>query len=382
MLAAPEEHFTPVAGHGYLIATLVFSAPSSGGSHSVGVYYAPNVTLSFSINGGSGTAPPPAITNRVGQNIVLPDTEGISPPDKYFLYGWSEKTDSGELIYAAGSHYTLHANATLYAVWSGDGSTANVPKLIYNRTDLEGMANGLNLHYKLMEDIDLGNVEWTPIGPNNTNPFTGSFDGNGKKISKLKVSSNSTFAGLFGYIRGDKIVVQNLHIEDVNIVGWYAGAVAGYVYTGSIQGCSVTGTQCTISGNSAGGIAGSSNSSIQNCFSTGAVSATGNNSHASGIAGYSSSIQDCVALNSSVSGSTAQRVLGMNNNNCTLNNNYGREDMIGGPWGNASDGLDGETVAATSYNTQAWWINSANWHNGAWDSAIWNFTDGSLPTLK
>ena len=55
---------------------------------------------------------------------------------------------------------------------------------------------------KLLDDINLNNAEWAPIGTSE-HPFSGVFDGQGYTISYLKVNSTSGYAGLFGYIKGD-----------------------------------------------------------------------------------------------------------------------------------------------------------------------------------
>ena len=54
----------------------------------------------------------------------------------------------------------------------------------------------------LQVNIDLGGVEWTPIGTSE-NPFSGFFDGNNKTISKLKITTDRKYNGLFGYVVSD-----------------------------------------------------------------------------------------------------------------------------------------------------------------------------------
>ena len=113
-------------------------------------------------------------------------------------------------------------------------------------------------------DIDLAGYEWTPIG-NNTTPFRGSFDGQGHTISNLTVTGSDTvtrcglFGGLSAWHAGVDMVIENIHLESVNITGAeYGGGITGYarVYKGcnlTIRGCTVTGE---ISGQYAGGVAG------------------------------------------------------------------------------------------------------------------------------
>ena len=51
---------------------------------------------------------------------------------------------------------------------------------------------------RIFDNIDLGEIEWTPIGNEDT-PFTGTFDGNNYKITNLKITTGREYNGLFGY---------------------------------------------------------------------------------------------------------------------------------------------------------------------------------------
>ena len=64
-------------------------------------------------------------------------------------------------------------------------------------------------------DIDLAGVEWTPIGTAG-NPFSGVFNGNGKTISNLKITSGN-FIGLFGYVADAEIT--NVHLVNAQVSG-------------------------------------------------------------------------------------------------------------------------------------------------------------------
>jgi len=136
----------------------------------------------------------------------------------------------------------------------------------------------------LANDIDLsaygsefnnGNG-WIPIGimtgPSITenNSFSGTFDGNGNKITGLYINSNS-YQGLFGYVRGDG-TVRNLGVEDVNITGTgMVGTIVVINYQGTVTNCYATGTVSGSTGNT-GGVVGSNggggNSTVANCYST------------------------------------------------------------------------------------------------------------------
>jgi uncharacterized repeat protein (TIGR02543 family) len=72
-------------------------------------------TITFDINGGSGTAPA-FQTARSGSTITLPDSTGFSKSG-YILGGWNTNADGTGINYSAGSSYTVTGNATLYAKW-------------------------------------------------------------------------------------------------------------------------------------------------------------------------------------------------------------------------------------------------------------------------
>jgi len=94
-------------------------------------------------------------------------------------------------------------------------------------SDLQGMQGNLSGNYVLGDDIDAsgtgswnGGAGFAPIG-NDSNKFTGRFDGLGHTISGLTIDRPSTgYIGLFGY-------TQNALIQNVGLVG---GSVKGSLY--------------------------------------------------------------------------------------------------------------------------------------------------------
>ena len=66
---------------------------------------------------------------------------------------------------------------------------------------------------KLTKDINLDNHPWTPIGTE-ANPFVGTFDGNGKTISGLNLTTTgAAHEGLFGYVTSS--TVKNFTVDGV-----------------------------------------------------------------------------------------------------------------------------------------------------------------------
>jgi hypothetical protein len=118
---------------------------------------------------------------------------------------------------------------------------------ISSAKDLQKVADDLAGDYVLTEDIDLSDLEFTPIG-NNTEPFTGTFDGDGHIISNLDISvedsEESSFTGLFGIL--ENATVRNLALENCIVTsettgGIYAGIIAGKMKNSLVEDVYVSG---------------------------------------------------------------------------------------------------------------------------------------------
>ena len=150
-------------------------------------------------------------------------------------------------------------------------------------------------HYRLERDIDLSDISnWTPIGDDIRNKFTGSFDGQGFEISGLN-SSGHQYAGLFGWTKAANI--RNIGVLVGNVSSSapspsYAGGLVGLVEGGLISNsyAKVTGNISSFSNNidgspsHAGGLLGRiyDGGVISNSYAevTGDISATSSKSSA------------------------------------------------------------------------------------------------------
>ena len=144
---------------------------------------------------------------------------------------------------------------------------ANVSGVYQIRTEkeLHWFASEVNggsgsISARLVNDIALTTDNWYPIGKSG-HPFTGKFDGNGKRITGLKVSRAEDEVGFFGLI-GKGGLVKDLSVTgtvaatgDVSQTGGIAGAMAdGEKGNARITDCFFTGS---VSGNiQVGGIVG------------------------------------------------------------------------------------------------------------------------------
>ena len=161
---------------------------------------------------------------------------------------------------------------------------------IYNAKGLQAWASDtdvLNKSVILEKDIDLTNVDWTPVGSNmNTGTgYVGDFDGNGKFIYNLVVESDASNVGFFGGL-AEKAKVHNVKFANAQVTATcgaaYAGVIAGSSM-GKIESCNVRSSQ--VAGHYAGAIVGNNSVQVNGCNALDVeVSAT----HAAGgIAGAS-----------------------------------------------------------------------------------------------
>lgn len=224
--------------------------------------------------------------------------------------------------------------------FSGGDGTPSSPYLISNAQDLFDLAEEVNngtsyerQYFRLTKDIDLEGKAWTPIGDRlDQDVFLGTFDGNDRTVSGLRVEEAYGSVGLFGFVG---MMSRNItaEVKNLNVVGsvsvartpanFYVAGIAGFVGDGAkITNCSFEGTiTATIkSGQSGqgtsktvliGGIAGYNFGTISKCtVSNSAVSGTNesaeadNDVYVAGIAANNTggTISECAVNNSIITG--------------------------------------------------------------------------------
>ena len=193
---------------------------------------------------------------------------------KTFVYKMKNATDwqaGGEYTYtvslaaAKDPGYTIEGNGS-YTVTSADG-LMNVAELV------NGGKTDINI--TLTADIDLTGKDWTPIGTDYDNSYTGTFDGGGHTITGLTITTKDQFVGLFGYLNRagtvKNVVMEGIQITSNHMFG-NTGGVAGFSW-GTIENCSVSGS---VSGTKfVGGVVGAQKAgSITGCSSSATVKGT------------------------------------------------------------------------------------------------------------
>ncbi|QWC00131.1 Ig-like domain-containing protein [Mycoplasmatota bacterium] len=150
----------------------------------------------------------------------------------------------------------VYVNDTLYRTYTvdvqmpnmaGDGSIEN-PYQITTINELYQVNYDLDAHYILINDLDLTDETWTPIGNGIMNSFKGTFDGNGFTISNISITAPSKVKdlGLFSVI-GSSGLVQNLTVHNIriensinkdnpSIFGGIAGKILGTVKNITVSG--------------------------------------------------------------------------------------------------------------------------------------------------
>ena len=157
---------------------------------------------------------------------------------------------------------------------------------IYGRDGLEAWASDpavLTRDVVLEADIDMSGTSWAPIGTGMDSGYAGDFDGNGKTVTGLTVTSGGN-AGFFGAVAASGRV-HDLKFSDAQVTGTgksFAGVITG-ASLGVIEDCNVTASE--VSGQYAGAVTGNNSVQVNRCDAVG-VSVTGTFS-AGGIAGLS-----------------------------------------------------------------------------------------------
>ena len=281
----------------------------------------PKFSVIFASGNGSAFGTAPAQENVTAKTVIT------LPGNPYTYYGkkftgWSD----GKSTYQPNDTYTMSAgNVTFTAQWTNDvwngetksdslkgSGTADDPYIIASGADLNYLSNlpsgqYCSRYYKVMADIDMGNHEMFPLYH-----LTGTFDGNGYKITNLKIAGSGVYYGLFQEAgnSGTAAVIKNLTLENAAIndtntsdsgkLGLLVSRAEGKL---TIEDCYVTGSITTTSKPymDVGGLVGQAKGvevTISRCYA--GVTFIGGNSNSTfgGLVGSceSGTIKDCYAI--------------------------------------------------------------------------------------
>lgn len=393
-----------------------------------------NYTLTVSYKGGTGTVNievNPATLTGI-EVTTLPtrttyfDGESFAPAGMIVSKVYSNGTKTAVTDYTYSPGPLTKDNNVVTISYGGESTTVEVTILgennsyaaetkAYSIATVEGLQawnqaalNDLSINCTLTADINLtGKEEWTPIGTE-SQPYTGTFDGNNYTITGLTVNQTRNDVGLIGCIGSDG-TVKNVKLENVNITGdgYFVGGVAGTNY-GTIENCSVDGT-LTSNRHYLGGVVGNNYGSIIGCSSSGTI--TGTSPNVGGIGGQSvgGTIMACYSVANIKGRSSSGGVLGQTNRETVViacyhakGNVTGEQSrMIGGVIGwnygkvtacywenNQGQGIgdnQASTTIETTKVTDGDWLDAVAQMSAALQSAgsEWRYElTGKLPTLK
>ena len=208
---------------------------------------------------------------------------------------WSSEADPSWYLFAQTEFVITTAEqlaGLAYIVNEGHGNFSGKKIILGNNISLNNTENWENWATATYAEIKL----WTPIGTT-TNPFRGTFEGNGFVISGVYIDNTSDNQGLFGVTNGGKI-------EKV-------GVVASYINGGS----------------NIGGLVGNGNTAIEYCYSTANVSGASNIGGLIGNRG-SGSITHSYATGNITGTSNVGGLTG--NGSGTITNCYYNSETLGG----------------------------------------------------
>ncbi len=197
----------------------------------------------------------PAVDVDVDDKAYVKVAEGYSSVDNN-NGTWTVMPGENTVLVTDGVYYD---NVDTYYVFNGNGLAWVANEVNATSSYKDSFATQT---VKLIEDIDLGGAEWTPIGDYrfDANRFGGTFDGQGHTISNFKITkktakddANKSSYGFFGNLRG---TVKNLTIDNatVNVPVKFAAVLVGRMNSGTIDNCHVTNSSVTASDWTVGGL--------------------------------------------------------------------------------------------------------------------------------
>lgn len=218
------------------------------------------------------------------QFITLPGTTEIMNASLF--------TKNGLLLESNAFTYYNNSNASLYFPTSVGGMLLASPYDPYNATtnpylvttpaQFMNVGMDLTVSYRQMNTIDLRTLNLVDENRifNGFGPFSGIYDGNGKRIDGIDIESQGLFASNSGTLRGIRVTTGTIDGTGQPT----AGSICG-VNTGTIVGCinearlitTATGTEIL------GGICGTNSGQIIGCLNTGTIL---NGTTVGGICGY------------------------------------------------------------------------------------------------
>ncbi|MFZ9668517.1 MAG: InlB B-repeat-containing protein [Solirubrobacterales bacterium] len=313
--------------------------------------------------------------------------------------------------------------------FAGGAGTSADPYLVSNQTQLETIRSSsyYTCAFKQTADIELSG-SWTPIGDSYSTRFVGEYDGDGKRITGLNVSSSGgAYLGFFGYT--EDALIKNMRLAGtVSVPGGFGigalvgladrpttiinvhssvdvtgqgriGGLVGWLAESTISRSSSTGS-VTGASNHVGGLVGLARSAynnlssgVSNSYATGPVTSTSNSVGVAGLIGGAEitavAPYELSVLNSYATGLVTGGTGGSGTSGGLIGPQSGGTPYFGltvteSFWDTQTTGkstsADGQGTGKTIAEMKAYsTFNNAMWDitNGWSDSTFWGICDGS-----
>jgi hypothetical protein len=286
------------------------------------------------------------------------DLCGYTVTNVNMMLSWFERDMTGypnppELWTYLSFEFTIYGFKSGTGQYGGGSGTEADPYQIWTAEQMNEVGfceEDWDKHFRLMADIDLSAYTGTSFNiiGNDTNRFTGVFDGNGRTISNLTYISNNSYIGMFGCV-GVSGQIKDLGLIDINVdavVSEYVGGLAGRNY-GTITNCYASGS---VAGHDAiGGLCGENDhGTISNCYATSSVTGTGSTWRGNGgLCGRNmgGTISNCYAKGSVTGGDGSSDLGGLCGwNDGTISNCYATGLVTAGVDSEYLGGLCGRNI--------------------------------------
>jgi hypothetical protein len=250
---------------------------------------------------------------------------------------------------------------------SGDGTSGSPYQIatLDNLLWISTHSSSWGKNFTQTADIDASSTEdwnlgdgFSPIG-NETNKFTGVYNGNSHSISSIYINRpNKNYQGVFGYTSG--ATVKNIGVTNVDISGnGFSGGLAGMNESSSLVSHSYATGSFSGHDTEIGGLVGTNNATVSYCYSSCTVNSTADD--AGGLVGGNAGTISCSYATGNVTtiGDEAGGLVGINwgpspeINNCYCKGNVSGREAVGGfigaNWKTITNSYSTGTVTGTSY---------------------------------
>lgn len=280
------------------------------------------------------------IGNRTDANVVGQTTANMHLMSTFTNAGWdfvgetANGTDDIWKIDDGNDYPKLSWQAMRYGGGSGD---ANDPYQIWIASDMQAIGaspNDWDKHFLLMTDIDLGGftgAQFNIIG-SSAPYFSGVFDGNDYQITRFTyIDETKPQVGLFGRTAANS-EIQNVHLVDANLCGYYdVGGLVGKNY-GQIKNCSVSGV--IVANQDLGGVVGENRGWVERCKADVTIQNHGSlSSYVGGLVGWNieGDIIDCSSAGMVYGNDSTDKVGGLiGSNRGRVNRCHSTAEVSGG----------------------------------------------------